>query len=143
MRKSRSLSSFTLTIALLSGLSIFSPFGYASPYVNGEAEKELQIVTYFAKWCAPCRHEAPILNELYEEGYGVAGINYDMDDNEHTRQIVNYLGIQFPVFKSKNINIEQYPFPAALPTTHIFKNGVRVETLLGIHDKETILKYLK
>lgn len=37
---------------------------------------ELTIVNFWASWCPPCRAEHPILLELADQGYRIAGVNF-------------------------------------------------------------------
>jgi thiol-disulfide isomerase/thioredoxin len=37
------------------------------------------IVNFWASWCAPCRRELPILNELYRQGVPIIGFSLDED----------------------------------------------------------------
>ena len=38
---------------------------------------EVTIVNFWASWCPPCRAEHPTLLQLADEGYRIAGINFD------------------------------------------------------------------
>ncbi|WP_411889889.1 DsbE family thiol:disulfide interchange protein [Yoonia sp. SDW83-1] len=48
---------------------------------------EVTIVNFWASWCGPCRREHPILLQLQQDGYRVAGVNM----RDHQRDAVTYL----------------------------------------------------
>ena len=41
-----------------------------------ESEKPV-LVDFWATWCGPCRRQAPIVEELAEEGYAVGKVDVD------------------------------------------------------------------
>lgn len=85
------------------------------------------LVDYWATWCKPCQIQGPIVAEIAEQYKGKLTVaKCDIDQN---RDIANTYNIQ------------------SIPTIIIFKNGVPVETLIGLQSKgsleELIGKYLK
>ena len=56
------------------------------------------LINFWATWCAPCRHEMPMLmalqNEYGAEGLQVVGIA--LDDIENVRNFVKKYGISYP-----------------------------------------------
>lgn len=73
------------------------------------------LVDFGASWCGPCKMLAPIIDELYEEGYAVGKVDVDQD---------MALAQQFRV-----VNV---------PTMILFKNGQEAERLIGLCPKEKI-----
>lgn len=51
----------------------------------------VKLVNYWASWCAPCRAEHPILEDLADEGVPIYGINYK-DDPEKALAFLDELG---------------------------------------------------
>jgi peroxiredoxin len=47
-----------------------------------ELRGSIVVLNFWATWCAPCRHEVPVLNRIHERysGRGVAVIGVAMDD---------------------------------------------------------------
>lgn len=78
----------------------------------------LMVVDFWAEWCGPCRTIAPVLEELAAE-YGdrltVGKLNVD-----ESRQIAARLGIR------------------SIPTLLFFRDGARVDQVIGAHPKATI-----
>ena len=85
-----------------------------------QTKNKVVLVDFWAEWCAPCKMMAPVLNDVANE----------LTENA-------YVG---------KLNIEQYQSMAqqfnvrSIPTLIIFKNGKEVKRLVGIKQKDFLLK---
>jgi thioredoxin 1 len=85
--------------------------------------KGVTLVDFWATWCAPCRMQAPIVEEIAKEMSGKANIcKVDIDKNPATTQ----------KFQVQNI-----------PTIIIFKDGIEIQTFVGLQDKSTLMNILQ
>jgi thioredoxin 1 len=78
----------------------------------------LMIVDFWAEWCGPCRMVAPVLEELageYADRLAVGKVNVD-----ENRQIAARFGIR------------------SIPTLLFFRDGARMDQLVGAHPKGAI-----
>ncbi|MEZ8613088.1 TlpA family protein disulfide reductase [Vibrio sp. 10N.247.311.14] len=112
----------------------------ASPFINSEHDNEINVVSYFAEWCKPCRKEAKILNKLSQQGVSVAGINFDQDSDQYTQKVIKNLGIEYPVYKQGKHDTR---LPPVLPTTYIMSQGQVVQALYGAQSYTDIMHALK
>jgi thiol-disulfide isomerase/thioredoxin len=106
------------------------------------------LVTFWATWCEPCRHEYPMLNELAKQyapqGLKVVGVNLD-DDGDlilMRRFLARYKPI-FPNYRRKPG--EEEPFRQAilpgwngtLPAAVFYaKDGRQTGSFIGERDRE-------
>ena len=80
------------------------------------------IIEFFAKWCSPCKMQAPILEEIHKELSNKLCIyKIDIDSAESLAQ---------------NLGIEQ------IPTILVFKDGEEVERAIGLMSKSEIAAML-
>ena len=83
-------------------------------------KKGVSLVDFWATWCAPCKIQGPIVDEVADELHGQANIcKLDVDKNPKT---AGKYGIQ------------------SIPTIMVFKNGKPVKKLAGVNSKAALVK---
>jgi thioredoxin 1 len=76
------------------------------------------VIDAWAPWCGPCKRIEPIMKELATEYDGQVAIGkLNTDDNQATAMRYGIMSI---------------------PTLMVFKNGERVDQLVGLMPKETL-----
>ena len=129
---------FQLILAVLLPLSI---------YGAETEEANWRIVNYWSEWCAPCRIEIPMFNELSEQlsssNVRIVGVNFDEDPREVTLDIADELGIEFPILTLKQAEELDLRPPDIMPTTYILSPTNEVAAkLIGMQSKADILGQL-
>jgi len=80
------------------------------------------LVDFWATWCGPCRMLAPTIEELAEDYEGrVKVCKVDVDENPT-------IAMQFKVM--------------SIPTVFFFKDGVVVNKMIGLSDKDEYVEVL-
>lgn len=92
-----------------------------------EYRGQVVLVNFLASYCAPCRQEMPLLDQLYKKykslGFVVLGVNIDEDINQ-ARAMLKEIPVNFPVvFDDKNNVAKMYNLQG-MPSTFILdRNG--------------------
>jgi len=86
-------------------------------------DNSIAVIDCWAPWCGPCRRMTPIIEKLSSELAGSAGVaKLNVDENPA-------ISVRFGI--------------RAIPTLLIFRDGVLVDTLVGLRSEEELLDYIK
>ncbi len=78
------------------------------------------LVDFYADWCGPCNAMAPVIEELEKELEGKAKVGkINVDENSD-------IAVEYNVM--------------SIPTLIVFKNGKEEKRLVGLRDKEELLR---
>ena len=95
----------------------------ASSFKDAVSAKGAVMVEFFAPWCGHCRKFQPVVEEVAKEMDGSAGIyQVNVDDNSDLAQ--------------------QYGLES-VPTVVYFKDGEKIDVVVGEATKESIVEKLK
>lgn len=103
------------------------------------------MVAFWVSWCSHCRHEAPILNKVYndlkDKGVNVVGISVD-DDIKDAQEFVKKYSVPFPnAFAGTESGmdvVEQYGVEGVPATYVLDKDGVVKAVLVGTASEEAL-----
>lgn len=82
-------------------------------------KKGVVLVDFFATWCPPCKMLGPVLEEIANSRSEFDILKVNIDENQE-------LALKYGV--------------EVVPTMIIFKDGVKVDTLVGFMSKEAIVE---
>ncbi len=92
-----------------------------------EFRGDVVMINFWATWCGPCRQEMPLLDDLYGRyqrvGFSLLGVNID-DDSRRAMQMVQELGVKFPVLFDESKEVSRLYQVEAMPVTVLIdRNG--------------------
>jgi peroxiredoxin len=85
-----------------------------------EYRGDVVMINFWATWCAPCRQEMPLLDDLYARyqrvGFTLLGVNID-DDSRRAMKMIEELGVNFPVLFDESKDVSKLYEVEVMPTT--------------------------
>jgi thioredoxin len=81
------------------------------------------LVDFWATWCAPCRMQSPVLDQLaadYDDALAVVKVDVDQAPDLAARYAIN-----------------------SVPSLHVYKAGALVKEIVGARPKQVLLKELE
>ena len=103
------------------------------------------IIDFFASWCKSCKHELPLVANVYNKQLAeVIGINVDKK-KEDGEAFVQKLNLPFKVIYDTDKKFIETFDPLGFPAIYYIRNGQVVNIIFGAVDKidEQINKDLK
>lgn len=80
------------------------------------------LVDFWAEWCGPCKMQLPILEKISDEIPSVKICKINVDENTD-------LAVKFGI--------------RSIPAMMVFKNGEKIEQLIGLKNKKELSEKLK
>lgn len=93
---------------------------------------EVVMINFWASWCAPCREEMPLLDNLYGKyrdlGFTILGINLD-ENRDDAAKVLEQIPVSFPVLFDPKSEISRLYDVRAMPTTILIDRDGNVRAL--------------
>ncbi len=137
----RMMPTLTLLLSLLAAGSAFAlDVGSTAPDFtlknrNGENIKlselrgEVVMVNFWASWCAPCRQEMPLLEELHDRygdmGFTLLGVNVE-EDSSAALDLLKEIPVTFPILLDTSNSVSKRYNVVAMPSTVILDRDGKV-----------------
>ncbi len=104
------------------------------------------LLDFWATWCGPCRHDMPIVDQIYKErsgdGLAVFGVNSEAADI--ARGYLNSNGLTFPTLQDPGMDVAQLYRVRAIPTFVVIDRQGRVSSYMqGTQSRVQLLQALE
>ena len=87
-----------------------------------EFRGQVVMLNFWASWCAPCRQEMPLLEDLYKKykslGFTLLGVNVEQDSSK-AATLLRSIKVSFPILFDNKNTVSKLFHVAAMPTTVI------------------------
>ncbi len=85
-----------------------------------EYRGEVVMINFWASWCAPCRQEMPLLEELYVQyqplGFTILGVNVEQDSSKALAMLED-IPVSFPIMLDTQSTVSKLYNVVAMPTS--------------------------
>ncbi|UZJ43484.1 TlpA family protein disulfide reductase [Marinimicrobium sp. C6131] len=85
-----------------------------------EQRGKVVMINFWASWCAPCRKEMPLLEELHDRyeqaGFTLFGVNVEQNP-EAAQKFLDDVGVTFPILYDPDSTASRAYQVSAMPTT--------------------------
>jgi len=112
-----------------------------------DSDGEVRLIDFWATWCAPCREEIPMLNELHEkyraDGLLIVAVSDVNEGAEVVKPFVDHHGVRFANLVGSEQIVTDYEVHS-LPTAFLIdRDGRIVETFFGPKPRRILEKRIR
>lgn len=92
-----------------------------------ELRGDVVMINFWASWCAPCRQEMPLLEDMYQKysdlGFTLLAVNVE-EDSSQAANLLREIPVTFPVlYDNKNVVSKLYKVVAMPSTVIVDRDG--------------------